>query len=153
MEQKEKNYPCSNNIRCVFLFTQHYGLSSALSLLSELILHSKPGNRVGGGNPGDDEAAGGNFSHWLWDINHGWRLGCLALWCSHCSRNRDRKWEGRSLVKYEIRDERSMTEKGYGVFNSASFEHLNICQRLTRSIVGGKLKAGDLLASKTKEAY
>lgn len=29
----------------------------------------------------------------------------------------------------------------------------DICQQLTRSIGGGKLKAGDLLASKLKEAY
>lgn len=29
----------------------------------------------------------------------------------------------------------------------------DICQQLTWSIGGGKLKAGDLLASKPKEAY
>lgn len=53
----------SNNHSGVSVFTQHYGLSSALALLGQLVLHSKTRNCVGGGNPGDDKAAGGNFSH------------------------------------------------------------------------------------------
>lgn len=63
--------------------TKNDRLSSALSLLDELVLHSETRNCVRGRNPGDDEAAGGNFGYRLRDVNHRRKRGGLALCCSH----------------------------------------------------------------------
>lgn len=57
-----------------------------MPLLTELILHSETRNRVGGGDPGDDEAAGGDLGHRLGDVDHGWRLGGLPLGRRHYRR-------------------------------------------------------------------
>lgn len=70
------------------LLTQHDGLPGGLTLLDELVLHSEAGHSVRGRNPGDDEAAGGDFSHRLGGVDNRRRRRGLAVGRGHWRRRR-----------------------------------------------------------------
>lgn len=77
-----------NSCVCVSALTQHDRLPGGLALLDELVLHSEAGHGVRGRDPGDDEAAGGDFSHRLGGVDHERRRRGLAMGRSHCRRRR-----------------------------------------------------------------
>lgn len=73
---------------CVSALTQHDGLPGGLALLDELVLHPEARHGVRGRDPGDDEAAGGDFSHRLRGVDHGRRRRGLAVGRGHYRRRR-----------------------------------------------------------------
>lgn len=103
------------------------------SIFREFILHSKSRHCLGCRYPGDDEAAGGDFSNGLWGVHYWRRLGGLTLCFFHC------------------RNGNMLDEVFMFYFKSKVFEIPKEKKRIehlrTRAIRSGEVKASDLSRS------